>query len=94
MITHTSNANSVIIALQGGYNKCFLETDILPKAKNECAVYNKDAKYLGQRRIHNQLVYVDFQCIKMNDFNQNNIENKSKKHKNDIKIEIPIGGAL
>ena len=61
LLVSSSDENHVTLVMQVGYNKC-TETDIIPKANSACEVFGKEAIYTGQRRIHRQLLYVDFNC--------------------------------
>ena len=42
-MTSSSDENHVTMVLQGGYNKCFIQTDITPKANLSCNLFGKNA---------------------------------------------------
>ena len=78
LMISSSDENHVSLVMSGGHNKCFLETDITPKANNHCNIFGKKALYKGQRRIHSQLLYIDYHCVgkpKLNKKTNKNLRN-------------------
>ena len=94
VMTSSSDENHVTMVMQGGYNKCFIQTDITPKANRSCNMFGKKAIYTGQRRIHRQLLYVDYICKRNGPVhnNQQNLKNEPKMP--DDLIFIQPGEAL